>query len=277
MTVGSLADTWFRCSRPSADARVRLFCFPFAGGGAAAFHAWGRNAPPEIEVWGVQLPGREDRFSEPPLASMERLVESLLPPLASLLDERVAFLGYSMGALIAFELARRLRDRLGFQPRQLIVAARRAPHLPDPLPPTYYLAEDALFAELQRRYECVPDAIARDAELRELYLPCLRADLELTETYVCVPRPPLHCPIMAVGGRQDIIPEDALAAWSAHTTDACSIHTLPGGHFFLKTAGPAFLDAVVAALLPNCGELRCDAAVAREAVNRPALAANRPQ
>jgi medium-chain acyl-[acyl-carrier-protein] hydrolase len=234
-----------RCGNRKPAPGVRLFCFPHAGGPASAFFPWWKSSPDEIEVWGVQLPGREDRLREPCLRRMAAVVDALLSAIEPLLDKPWAFFGYSMGALVAFELSRRLRAGKGLLPRHLFVAARAAPQLAQPLPPLYTLAEADFIRQLQVRHQGLPDVIVNNAELRAIFLPILRADLELTETYVPSPEEPLCCPITAIGGRDDIIPELALAAWAEHTTARFRVCLVAGGHFFLKTA-PAEVLRIVA-------------------------------
>ena len=152
-------------SRPRA--RVRLFCFPWAGVGASAFFRWSRDLPHEIEVNAVQYPGREDRYRETPIRRVSPLVELLLRDLHSYRDRPFAFWGHSMGALVAYELTRQLTGAGGPSPGHLFVSGRQPPQLPERFGPIHDLPDAEFFRELQRRYRGVPDAIARDPELRD--------------------------------------------------------------------------------------------------------------
>ena len=251
MTDGEFSHAWFRLPRANPGARVRLFCFPHAGGSAAIFHNWWKRLPTEIEVLGAQLPGREERFQEPCCRSMRPLVAAFVPAIEPFFDKPFALLGHSMGAIIAFELARQLHQRYGVLPRHLFVVARRAPQLADPLPPMHRLAEADFIRQVRTRHQGLPDVIVEDPELRAIYFPILRADLELLETYAYAPEAPLDCPLSVFGARADSIPKDDLAAWRQQTTSRFTLHMIAGDHFFLKTSPGELLDIVSDHLLAS--------------------------
>ena len=255
MTPSQQLTAWVRCPRPSDQATVRLFCLPFGGGGAAIFREWPRDLWPEVEVWHVQLPGREARFREPLLTRMETLVGPLADAMLPQLDRPYAIFGHSMGALIGFDLARRLR-RLGApDPAHLFFSARRAPHLADPRSPLHALPDDDLVAQLTQRYNGMPRAVLESAELLRMFVPVIRADLTLTETYVYTPEEPLVSPISAFGGLEDgAVSRDDLAAWGDLTGSSFTLRMLPGGHFFLQTLRPRLLSAIVADLSQSLAE-----------------------
>lgn len=229
---------------------MRLFCFPFAGGGASFYRAWIERLSPDVQVLPVQLPGREARMRETSHDRIEPLVASLAGVLGPHLDQPYAFFGHSMGALIAFELARELRRRHAPPPASLLVSGHRAPQLPRRTAARHALPEPALVAELRRLGGTPPEVLAHP-ELMALLLPLLRADFAVVETYAYRDEPPLDCPIVAFGGLDD---EDAgqaqMSAWQAQTRDALALHMFPGGHFFLNDARDAVLGLVSRALLP---------------------------
>jgi len=226
------------------QARLRLFCFPWAGVGASAFFPWSQYLSHEIEVNGVQYPGREDRLREAPMRRMSPLAELLLRDLQSYGDQPFAFWGHSMGALVAFELTRHLARAGGPTPGYLLVSGRQPPHLPEPLEPIHHLPDAELVSELQRRYGGMPDAIARDPEVRAVFLPTIRADLELIHTYVHEPGPPLDCGISALGGTEDRVSRAQLEGWSVHTQGTFRLHHLPGDHFFITVRNEAVIRHV---------------------------------
>lgn len=240
--------------RPLArpEARLRLLLIPHAGVGPSVFRAWPSALPPWIEPLMVQLPGRQARLREPCLTRVPPLVEALGAACAAWLDRPLAIFGYSMGALIGFELAHLLREHRGFEPVHLFACARRAPQLPPADPYLHHLPDAAFVDELTRRYEGIPPAVLAEPDLLRLFLPVLRADFEMMATYQFQPRPPLTMPISAIGGRTDPqVSEADLRAWQPMTTGPFSLRLLPGGHFFLNHAKDALIEAAVAALVAS--------------------------
>ncbi len=236
--------SWLVCAQPNPTARVRLFCFPHGGGGVSQFRDWQRRLPADVELQAVQLPGRDGRLREQPFSSVTPLVEALASDLPPYLDRPYAFLGHSMGALIAFELARQLRRLDLPAPIRLLVGGRRAPQLPIMRPFLHELEGEAFIAAL-RRLGGTPETVLQDPQLMAWLTPILRADFSITETYSYVPETPLSCAIDAFGGLDDErVRRDGILAWQAQTAGAFSSTFLPGGHFFLNTARKAFLDLV---------------------------------
>jgi medium-chain acyl-[acyl-carrier-protein] hydrolase len=239
-------NSWVACPRPNPRARRRLFCFPFAGAGAAAYWQWPSLLPAEVELCSLRLPGRENRLREPPCRRLDTLVEALVEAVGPHLELPFAFFGHSMGALIAFELARALRRRQLPMPSIVLVSGRRPPHLPERDPPLHPLPDSEFVAAVARRYNGIPASILHHAELLSLFVPILRADLELVETYTYRDEPPLDCPLSAFGGRQDDrSSETELGAWRLHTRAPFSLRMFPGDHFFLQTARAPLVQEVV--------------------------------
>jgi medium-chain acyl-[acyl-carrier-protein] hydrolase len=247
-------DAWVTCPRPNPQARLRLFCFPYAGGGASLFRTWADDLPPAVEVCPIQLPGRENRFIEPRYTHVAPLIAALGEALHPYLDKPCALFGHSMGALIAFELARYLRQRDGFIPERLFVAAHRAPQLPYRRPPLHPLPDPAFTAAL-RRLNGTPPGVLEHVELWELMLPLLRADFTLAETYTYTPDEPLTCPISAFGGMGDHeVDWEDIAAWSEQTRGSFTLRMLTGDHFFLHSARTLLLPAISQDLAAAVGE-----------------------
>jgi medium-chain acyl-[acyl-carrier-protein] hydrolase len=233
-TTAAAFDSWIPFHKPGPEARLRLFCFPYAGAGALIFRNWSDGLPADVEVCPVQLPGRGTRLMEHPFTQLSPLVETLAQALVPLLDRPFAFFGHSLGALVSFELARRVRRRYGVHPVRLFVSAGRAPQIPHRAPPIHTLPEKEFLAEL-RRLNGTPSEILNHEELMEIMLPLLRADFALYETYVYSTEPPLNCPISAFGGLQDRRVNDTdLEAWRAQTSVSFSLRMFPGDHFFLN-------------------------------------------
>ncbi len=243
------ADRWLAFRTPRPQARLRLFCFPYAGGAASIYRVWPQQLPAEVEVCPVQLPGRESRLRESPFRRVGLMVETLAQALSPHLGLPFAFFGHSMGGLIAFELARQLR-RLGLPgPLVLIASGRRAPHVPDEDPPIHDLPEPEFIEEL-RRLNGTPEEVLAHPELLQLLIPLLRADFEVNETYVYQPEEPLTCPIAALGGLGDQdVPREHVEAWREHTRGDFVLRMFPGDHFFIHSAQRPVLDAVSQDLL----------------------------
>jgi medium-chain acyl-[acyl-carrier-protein] hydrolase len=228
----SRADPWVRFGALDPRARLRLFCFPYAGGGASIYRSWADRFPKWIDVCPVQLPGREERLREAAFTNMDALSTSVLQGLARYFDMPVALFGHSMGALIAYHLARRMRDQ-GHRLVHLLVSAHAAPHFPLSRPPSYNLS-DIAFVERLRFLNRTSELVLQNRELMELMRPLLRADFELSE---CTPRKlhdQLECPVTALGGLGDPeIERSHLEAWREVTRGAFQLHMSPGDHFYL--------------------------------------------
>ncbi len=244
MNTALIHDPWIPFRRPNPLARLRLFCFPYAGGGASAFCAWAGGLPGGIEVCPVQLPGREHRFQEPPFTCLEPLIEALAGALIPYLDLPFGFFGHSMGGLIAFELARRLRKKKGPCPAHLFVSGRRAPQVPDDDEPFYTLPDPEFVTKL-RQLNGTPEEVFRNANLMDFLLPTLKADFAVCETYVHRDEAPLDCPISIFGGLEDAdVTRDELAVWRCHTRGRFRLRMLPGNHFFIHSSRSLLLRAV---------------------------------
>lgn len=214
--------------------RLRLFCFPHAGAGASFFANWPERLPAGVEVNAIQLPGREHRLREEPFVTLPPLLEMVLEEIRPFLDLPFAFLGYSFGALIAFEMARQLRHQGQPLPQRLFVLARRAPQLPPHLPPAHQLA-DAELINWMRDLGGTPDVLLEHPELLPIFLPILRADLTLHESYTYQPEPPLDLAISAFCGLGDSQASRAeMAAWREQSNGEYELRLYPGGHFFVK-------------------------------------------
>lgn len=244
MTTTLTFNSWVTCPKPNPQARLRLFCFPYAGGGASIFRTWPDYLPAEIEVFPIQLPGRESRLREPFFNRLSPLLQTLKQVLYPQLNIPFAFFGHSVGALIGFELTRQLRKQYNLGPAHLFISGRRAPQILNLAPPIHQLPESAFVEEL-RHLNGTPESILQNVELMQLVLPILRADFALSETYVYSAEDPLDCPISAFGGLQDgEVSHDDLAAWRDQTNSSFALRMFPGNHFFVQSARACILSAI---------------------------------
>ncbi|RIK37850.1 MAG: putative thioesterase [Chloroflexi bacterium] len=236
-------SSWIRESSQRLEPHLRLFCFPYAGGGVSIFRTWAEDLPAGIQLCPIQLPGREDRLAEKPYDRLQALIPALADHLHPYLNDfPFAFFGHSMGALVSFELARELRRRNSMGPLRLYVSGYRAPQLPDPDPAIHDLPDGEFLSEL-RRLEGTPDEVLENEELTRLLLPALRADFAVCETYTHIYQRPLSCPIMAFGGIEDReIRREELEAWREQTEDTFHLRMLPGNHFFIHSAREQLLE-----------------------------------
>jgi medium-chain acyl-[acyl-carrier-protein] hydrolase len=236
----SLANPWIQFRKPRPNPRLRVFCLPYAGGGASTFRDWPRHLPSEIEVCPIQLPGREERIREPSYTRMELLAPAIVEAIEPLLDRPFAFFGHSMGAAVVHAVASILSGS-GRSAALLLVSARRAPHLP--VSREFSGLPETLFWDELRRLGGIRDEVLRDNNLMQLLTPLLRADFELSERYTLELLSPLDIPIVTYGGIVDAdVSRSELAAWSAVTRREFRLRMFSSGHFFLQDQKDQFLQ-----------------------------------
>jgi surfactin synthase thioesterase subunit len=230
------ASPWFWTPESNGRARLRLLCLPFAGGGPSAFGQWPRELAPEIDLWGVRLPGRDVRWRETPLTSVPAMVSCLASALgATPIPPPYGLFGHSLGALVAFELVRELRRRGMALPSVLMAAGRGAPQAPLRASAVHLLPDDQFIATIVARYQGIPKVVLEDRELLQLYMTPLRADITAHETYFYRDEAPLEVPLVVLGGLDDrTVVFDDLAAWRTQTSATFHVELIPGGHFFLQ-------------------------------------------
>lgn len=237
-------SSWFAPSIQSP--RARLFCFPPAGAGSVGYRSWRGLLPRDVDLCPAMLPGRETRRGEPPGRDLVALAREAARAMSPLLDAPYALLGYCMGAYMVFEVARELR-RLGKRlPDYLLVAGRRAPHLPDIGPPMSRMSDRDFIAALEQRYAGLPPHVRANPDLLAMYLAALRADFVVLDGYECASEPPLPVPIHAfVGTHESAAAVDEMQAWASHTSTEFVSHSVEGKHLVLPESKQAFVDALI--------------------------------
>jgi pyochelin biosynthetic protein PchC len=230
MTVSLDSRVWLRRFHPAPAAAARLVCFPHAGGSASWYHPVSAALAPSVEVLAVQYPGRQDRRAEPLVDDLFVLADQLAAVLAAQ-DGPLAFFGHSMGASLAFEVARRLEPQ-GTRLLTLFVSGRRAPSTSRE--ERVHEKDDAgLLAEV-RRLSGTDAQVLADDEIVRMVLPSLRNDYKAAETYHYRPGPDVSCPVVALIGEDDPkVTEAEARQWATHTSGAFELKTFPGGHFYL--------------------------------------------
>ena len=236
-------NAWLRLHNRRADPRVRLICFPHAGGTPTFYQSWSKRLPDWIEVISVHYPGREARIDEPLICEMAPLVAQVRDALIPVVDMPFAMFGHSLGAALAHEVARQL-ECLHRVPLRLFVSGRRAPQF-ERITNRYLYDDDKLWRDVCK-LGGTPEQLHNDLALRALVLPVLRNDYRLSETYVPTHVTPLHCPITAFVGSQDgeVAPEHA-AGWSAFSAEGFELHVMSGGHFYLVRQWADLLRRIV--------------------------------
>jgi pyochelin biosynthesis protein PchC len=226
------SGAWLRAYRPSPAAGIQIVCFPHAGGSARFFRTWFDHLPPTVGLLAVQYPGRDDRINEEFASHVGLLAGQIVRALDQVTGPRLALFGHSLGAVVAYEVARRLEAGSASGPAALFVSGRPGPsHQREQ---NLHLADDeALWADV-RRLRGTPDPLLDNPELRHLLAPALRADYRLSETYRPVAGPLLRCPVIACLGSSDpeVTPTEA-SSWSEVTRGAFSLRVFSGDHFYL--------------------------------------------
>jgi medium-chain acyl-[acyl-carrier-protein] hydrolase len=235
---------WLGPNIPLTTSNIRLFCFPYAGGGTHIFRDWHNKLPHVIKVCPIQLTGREERISEPFYVSMPELIETMSKELEPYLHSPFAIFGHSMGAKIGFEFARAVRRKYELEPIHLFVSGASAPQMPNLTVPIYHLPYTK-FIDALNNINGTPHAVLQNAELMEILMPRLRADFELIETYKYVAECTLTCPITALGGLQDSrVSKEQLEGWREQTVGDFHLRMMSGDHFYIASSQFTLLQLI---------------------------------
>jgi len=250
-----MASPWL-VRRPQAAPLMRLYCFSYAGGSAAVYAGWQALLGPEVEVCAVQLPGHGARMGEAPLSALAQVVEAVAAVIARQGPLPFAFFGHSLGALLAFELARHcMRQRLAL-PVRVFVSGSDAPAMRCNLPRLHLLPDAQLIAAL-RQYNGTPAELLAHRELMALVLPMIRADFALVENYAYRSFLRLPVPFTVLAGRDDAHVDLAqLDGWRKETSASCDFAMFDGDHFFIDACRAEVLACVADALAPEYGKER---------------------
>ena len=244
----SPADSpWIRRYAPAPDASVRLVCLPHAGGSAAFYTKLARALGPDVDTLAVQYPGRLDRRHDPLVKDMAELADRLVAELVPWTDRGIALFGHSLGAVLGFEVARRL-EAMGRTPLTLFVSGRNAPsrHRRE----FSHLLDDKALIEQVKALGGTDPRVFEHEELVQLALPVIRADYEAVDGYRYEPGPLLSCPVTVLNGTDDpkVSPEDT-DAWREHTTGDFDSVVFPGRHFYLVDRHAEVTDAITRRLV----------------------------
>ena len=246
-------STWLVCRAPRRDAKIRLICFPYAGGGPSVYNGWPEAVPDWLEVLAVNLPGRGTRSDEPPLDSITQAAEAMLPELLPLLDRPFALFGHCMGAILMYEVAQRLEQVHGKIAAHIFASGCMAPHLYNS--PIVHEQDDDAFLDVLRLISFSGTlALIEDPELRKTMFPLLRADfravVQYGESFRAVA--PLRAPITGLAAENDLFAAPkAMHAWGRYTSRGYDLAQLPGDHYFVESDRPTVTKIVSALLEPS--------------------------
>lgn len=242
--VGNNVDIWFGNVCKRNDPSLRLFCFPYAGGSTAVYAGWGKHFDERIELRPVQYPGRGHRIAELPRNDVESLAHDLANAIEAYSDKPYAFFGHSMGALVAFEVARELKSRGRSEPVCLFLSGKSSPTEDRSRPQKHHLPDDD-FLEALRDLDGTPEEFFKHPELMELLLPVLRADFQVVETYRYSEGPTLECDMHIFGGKEDReAPQETLRSWKDQSLGQFTCNVFSGGHFFFREQVDRIADIV---------------------------------
>jgi len=249
-------NPWFQTLVRPQHGLLRLYAFAYAGGGATSFQTWQSRLHPAIELCALQLPGRGARYREVPYREFKPLVDRLCTEIqgqASPLP--FAFFGHSLGALLAFEVARRLKELGAKQPLHLFVSGCQAPQFRGPSKGLSKLEDERLIEEL-RHYAGTPREILEHQELMSLLLPCIRADFALVDDYRYEETPMLDIRMAVLAGKKDKRESiDQVNGWARETRNSCRIHWFEGDHFFIIPELQSVLECIHSELGPCLGPM----------------------
>jgi medium-chain acyl-[acyl-carrier-protein] hydrolase len=246
VTTQQIRDPWIVRPKPNPSATLRMFCFPYAGLGTSVFRTWPAAFPPHVELVLMQPPGREGRWGEKPFQNAADLAAAATQAVLPHLSMPFVFFGHSLGAMVAFEVSRRLRAAGRPLPRRLFASGHRGPQLPHLHPLLHGLPDKEFIDRICREYGGIPQAVLDNADLVELMLPCLRADFTVFETYRYVDEAPLPFPITAFGGTRDRrITEQEIGGWRQQTAAGFRQEMFDGDHFFLQKRRDQLLASII--------------------------------
>lgn len=212
---------------------IKLFCLPYAGGTSMMYLKWKKYLHPSIELCPIELAGRGRRITEPYYRDLETAVNDIYASIGDILNTSdYAIFGHSMGSAIAYELAKKIAEMGDCLPKHLFISGRAAPHICKER--QIHQLPDQQFLEEIKKFGGTPQELLENTELLELFLPILRADFKIIESYRYQgENNPLNCNITVLGGRNDDIGLTELAAWQHYTHKEFQMLMFEGGHFFL--------------------------------------------
>jgi surfactin synthase thioesterase subunit len=225
--------------------KVKLFCFPYAGGSAAIYEKWKRIIHPSIELISIEYSGRGRRFTEPIYTDMEEVVDDIYNIIKYEIDTvPYFFFGHSMGSLISYELSHKIKKSAHREPSHIFFSGKAAPNCKN-RDKTLHNLNDVEFKEELFKLEGTPKEILENDDLMNIFLPILRSDFKVVEEYAYKDKlEKLNCDFTILYGSGDNMSLNELCDWQKHTNGRCSYIKFPGGHFFINDYDKEIVDIV---------------------------------
>jgi medium-chain acyl-[acyl-carrier-protein] hydrolase len=236
-------NKYIRYRKINNQAKYRLFCFPFAGCSASYYLKWIESLHPGIDLFAIQLPGRENRFTENHILDMTTVNDELYKSVIPYLDRPFIFFGHSMGSVMVYELARRIQTQLHKVPLFIIISAGRTPDSYKDFKASHLSDEDML--EFVKKLGGVPEEIISDTIMQQLFLKLIRSDIQLLESYTYIQdNTKLKCPVVVLYSTNDIIVKKEHIKWDDFTTRDVSYKEFEDNHFFINNHLHDIIDII---------------------------------
>ncbi|MFT6835288.1 MAG: medium-chain acyl-[acyl-carrier-protein] hydrolase [Francisellaceae bacterium] len=236
-------NKWFVIPKPNSKAKLRIFCFPYAGGNISSFYPWIEKLNSNAELVLIHLPGRTTRFFEESYSSMDSLVNELVRIMPFLLDKPYVLFGHSLGSRVAFELVNQFTKLNIKLPIHFIASGSEAPSEKKCKETITYNLPDKEFIKELEDLGGTPKELLENKELLDICLPALRADFQIAETYLFTNKVTFNIPLLIIGGSDDI-EYDKLILWQQFFQDTASVCIIPGDHFFIDSSSELTLNEV---------------------------------
>jgi len=216
--------------------KIKLFCFPYAGGASSIFNQWIPYIDESIDLRPIELAGRGKRIADPFYNSVDEAIEEILSIIKEdLSKDPYALFGHSMGSMLCYELALKISELSLNKPRHIFFSGRGAPDISPKEERNYHLLGMEDFKKKIRNLGGTPPEFFDYPELMEIFIPLLRNDFKLASTsYVGRTVVPHDCNISVLLGKKEKITAEQAHAWRNHTLGTCSTYYFNGGHFFLN-------------------------------------------
>lgn len=227
-------SSWFVNYSQSSNPTYKIICFHPAGGSASQFRTWPAHLPGEISILALQLPGREERFNERKITEFSSLIPIIAEQFMSHLTTPYVIVGHSLGALIGFEIVRHFQLTKQQLPEFLVIAAKEPPTV-HKIPSRPEIMDDEWLLRRLKSYSSVPEDLFQFDEFKEIFMPYIRSDFLLLNSYRYNSSPQLKVPVIALHGNEDRTVElNKIRSWSNLTGHSFKLKTFKGGHFFIR-------------------------------------------